>query len=481
MRLLLPLLATAAIALPSAAQATAVRTGAGDPATAPGGARVGTSAGTGAGNCAGTGTATDDFDGDGTDDFATGDPFASPKGLAGAGTAHVLLGRGERGTTVTADGVRAGDGFGWSVRLAEVDADGCADLLVGAPYTDVAGRKDAGAVYVVYGGPRSRTVRLVAPEPEADAHFGWSLASGGTLVAIGAPHEDADGTGDSGAVYLFDTGALGPGRRVTQETEGVSGNGEVGDMFGWSLAIGDMGGTADEPDLAVGLPYENDDGLGRQDGDGKIDSGSIAVIFDVREPRDKYTSKKWDLRQVVAAAAGDRFGYAMAYTEDGGVGYLAVGAPLGDGGGVKDSGLVQLFRATRTVEIAPAATFHQGSEGTAGEGYGFSLALTADGGVRLAVGVPFDGPDRRGGVHLVPVTDPARARLITHDRPGDLFGWSVGFSGNRLVAGVPDRGVSGAVALLGRNDTEGVLLSPGTGGVPALDGGSSADFGASIG
>ncbi|MER5646211.1 hypothetical protein [Streptosporangium sp. NPDC002524] len=38
------------------------------------------------------------------------------------------------------------------------------------------------------------------------------MTSGGTLVAVGAPHEDADGTADSGAVYLFDTPAPGTGR-----------------------------------------------------------------------------------------------------------------------------------------------------------------------------------------------------------------------------------------------------------------------------
>ncbi|GAA4203082.1 hypothetical protein GCM10022252_60170 [Streptosporangium oxazolinicum] len=475
MRLLLPLAVTAAIALTSAGAAEAL--------TAPGGvlAAGSGSAPTAPADCTGAGAS--DFDGDGLEDSAVGDPFANPGGLAGAGAVHLLFGRGESGKAVTVPETKAGDGFGWSVRLAKVDGDGCADLLVGAPYADVAGSADAGAVYVVYGGPGGRTARLVAPEPEADAHFGWSLTSSGTMVAVGAPHEDADGTADSGAVYLFGAATPGTGRRISQETGGVSGNGEVGDMFGWSLAIGRLGGTPDEPDLAVGVPYENDDGAGRQVDAGKADSGSIAVIYDVREPKDEYGSRKWDLREVADSQAGDRFGYAMAYAERDDVGYLAVSAPLGDGGEVKDSGLVQLFLASSTQAVTPLGTLHQGSEGAPGEGYGFSLAFTGEGGegeVRLAVGVPFDSGGQ-GGVRLITMGEQGAGRLVTQSGTGDHFGWSVGFSGNRLVAGAPDRGGAGAVVLLGRNDTEGIQLSPGTGRIPALEGAASADFGAAVG
>ncbi|MFC7647637.1 hypothetical protein ACFQX6_49420 [Streptosporangium lutulentum] len=128
---------------------------------------------------------------------------------------------------MTAAEVKAGDGFGWSVRMTHLDADRCADLLIGAPYTDVAGLQDAGAVYAVYGGPRQRTVRVAAPEPESDAHFGWSLTSGETLVAVGAPHENADGVSDAGAVYLFESGALDTPKRISQGSGGVSGNSEA--------------------------------------------------------------------------------------------------------------------------------------------------------------------------------------------------------------------------------------------------------------
>ncbi|MBG0814938.1 hypothetical protein [Planomonospora sp. ID82291] len=458
--------------------------------------------------CTGTGTGTGtedpggasdgdidgDIDGDGVDDAVVGDPLADVEGpegsgrIEGAGAVHVLsgvAGQGGEATIVTASSPAsspaAGDGFGWSVRRVHLDGDRCADLLVGAPYTDVAGVRDAGAVYAVYGGGRRRPVRLVAPAPEADAHFGWSLAGRGPLVAVGAPHEDADQVVDSGAVYLFEAPALGTGRRLSQNTDGVTGNGEAGDMFGWAVEIGRLGGSAGEPDLVVGLPYENDDGQGVQDGGGKPDSGAVTVLFDVRARPDAQLSRKWDLREILNADAGDRFGYALAYTEQGDTSYLAVGAPLGDGGPVKDSGLVQLFQASGTAEVTPGPVLSRGAEGSPGGGYGSALAFAAGGDVRLAVGAPFDGPDQRGGVHLVPLADPARARTVHGTEPGGRLGWSLAAGGNKLVAGAPDHGPSGAVALLGRNDGAFTLLSPGAGRIPAVTGGASVDFGAAAG
>ncbi|MFB6844786.1 integrin alpha [Streptomyces sp. NPDC056373] len=51
----------------------------------------------------------------------------------------------------------AGDQFGFSRSVYDMDGDGCTDLVVGAPYEDVAkdgGRLvDAGAVYVIHGTP----------------------------------------------------------------------------------------------------------------------------------------------------------------------------------------------------------------------------------------------------------------------------------------------------------------------------------------
>ncbi|WP_345390362.1 integrin alpha [Nonomuraea salmonea] len=93
-----------------------------------------------------------DFDGDGVDDVVVGDPFGDEQ----KGAVHVLSAG--KVVPVAVPGPAKGDGFGWSVRLAQVNGDACADLVVGAPYADVDGVEDAGAAYVIFGGqaaPRS--------------------------------------------------------------------------------------------------------------------------------------------------------------------------------------------------------------------------------------------------------------------------------------------------------------------------------------
>jgi hypothetical protein len=346
-----------------------------------------------------------DFDGDGLDDVAVGDPFAD--GQKGA----VTIISGDKVVPVPVAGLQPGDGFGWSVRLAKVNADACADLVVGAPYTDVNGVKDAGAAWVVYGGGSAPPQRLFAPDPQRGAHLGWSLAARGDLVAIGAPYEDQAQIADAGAVYVRKgTGKL---IRITQDADDVPGNGEVGDQFGWSLAIGKGNG------LVVGVPYENDDGAGRQVDSGKSDSGSTVFIDDVLAPR--LTGVKIDSP---GKTAGDRYGYAVAYIE--GSGY-AVSSP--------GSGYVQLLdgnlRQTKVVRQEA--------------GFGFSMAASPDG--KLAVGSPFGG-----GVMVLSLRDGAEERRFAVK--DGLFGWSVTYSGNKLFMGQPDAGPSGKVSVAARNSDE---------------------------
>ncbi|WP_113701978.1 FG-GAP and VCBS repeat-containing protein [Nonomuraea lactucae] len=345
-----------------------------------------------------------DFDGDGVEDVAVGDPFADDD----KGAVHVVSGG--KVVPVTVPGLAQGDGFGWSVRLAKVDGDACADLVVGAPFTDVRGSQDAGAVYVVYGGSSAPPKQLYAIEPQRDAHFGWSLAAKGSLVAIGAPYEDEAQRSDTGALYIRE--GDGPLRRISQDSTEVPGNGEVGDQFGWSLAMG--AGNQ----LIVGVPYENDDGAGRQVGAGKIDSGSVVSIKDVLAPR--LEGVKVDSP---TAASGDRYGYALAYAEGAG---LAVGAP--------GAGYVDLLDA----KLASKRKVQQGGK----QAFGFSLAASPDG--RLAIGAPYGG-----GVRLVSFRDSGEDRTLPSQ--GDLFGYAVAFSGNKIYVGRPDAAPYGQVAVAGRN------------------------------
>jgi hypothetical protein len=344
-----------------------------------------------------------DFDGDGVDDVAVGDPFAG-----GRGAVHVLSGG--KVIPVSVPRPADGDGFGWSVRLTRINDDACADLVVGAPYTDVEGSVDAGSVHIVYGGGAAPPQRVVASQPQRGARFGWSLTGRDDLVVIGAPYEDEGTLADTGAVYVRDGGS--ELRRISQQSADVRGNGEVGDQFGWSLAMGPGNG------LVVGVPYENDDGDGRQVDSGKVDSGSVVVVRDVLAAR--LASVKLDSP---TDTSGDRFGYAVAWVTGAGP---AVGAP--------GPGYVQLYDA----ELAAKARVPNAGEDT----FGFALAASDDG--RLAIGAPYGG-----SVRIVNGTDGKDERRFA--RQDGLFGWSLAFSGNKLYAGRPDGGPFGTVMVAARN------------------------------
>ncbi|NAS26619.1 hypothetical protein GT755_33705 [Herbidospora sp. NEAU-GS84] len=341
---------------------------------------------------------------------AVGDPFAETVAFGGQ--------------TLRPPGGETNTGFGWAVATAHVDGDRCLDVVVGAPY---AGDDDQGAVYV-FGAGGVQT--LTARDPREDAHFGWSLAAadlpGGWVLAVGEPHAD-DPLTDAGAVHLFSPRGQ---ARLNQESDGMIGNGEVGDMWGWSLAFH---GDPARPDLAVGVPYEDDDGTGIQVASGIVDAGTVVVIKDVLSGA-PYTTRKWDLGQAtkdVPEEAGNRFGWTLAATRIGGVSYLAAGAPLA---GPRDAGMVQLW-----ADLSPARAITV--PGTTG--LGWALAFTGDG--RLAMGHPYT-KGATGGVHTTTV-DGTVAALPVPPQPGQRYGWSLAADGaSGLLVGAPDRDGVGAVS-----------------------------------
>ena len=108
-------------------------------------------------NYAGTGVSgAGDVDNDGHDDLLVG-AYGNTEGGTLAGAAYVVLGP----VTGTLDlahadlklvGERRGEWAGYSVAGAgDVDADGRADILVGAFANDEGGDR-AGAAYLIYGG-----------------------------------------------------------------------------------------------------------------------------------------------------------------------------------------------------------------------------------------------------------------------------------------------------------------------------------------
>lgn len=108
-----------------------------------------------------------DFNGDSIDDLAIGVPLEDVGSRTDAGYVNVIYGAGpglglEAFGPVTAEawhqnrpGVpnynEASDRFGWSLSVGDFDVNGCADLVVGAPWEDIGARADCGVVNTIYG------------------------------------------------------------------------------------------------------------------------------------------------------------------------------------------------------------------------------------------------------------------------------------------------------------------------------------------
>lgn len=162
-----------------------------------------------------------DVDGDGFDDVVVGALYASPSGVPGPGHTNsgaVFLVRGTAApadaSLADADAVfegAAGDYSGYTVGAAgDVNGDGFADFLVGAPHHGEHDGECNGAAYVVLGGPSPASTGLASTVILTGQEFdgaGNSVAGAGDVdgdgyddVLVGAPGNEDGGGG--GAAYL---------------------------------------------------------------------------------------------------------------------------------------------------------------------------------------------------------------------------------------------------------------------------------------
>jgi hypothetical protein len=399
---------------------------------------------------------TGDFNNDGCADLAVADwgrdegdvtiYLGSTSGLQPAKT--VLTGD-ERAPAV--------EQFGYALAVGDVNDDGRDDLIVGSPgdssifvFLGTAGGIQKTGTQYKRGGPSAGFGSAVAA--------GDFNADGHADVAVGAP---SGGTG--GQVYVFPGGTTSAPLQTTgaqtwsQASAGVPGTPENGDHFGAALAAGNFLGNG-AYGLAVGVPGE---GLGQLDGAGLVDvlySGGAGGLTGTG-------ARQWD--QTIAgvpgtAIAGERFGEVLTSADFNGDSHddLAVGQPRGTVGTHPGAGDVTvLYAGTGDAGLTTdgAQRFTQSTAGVGGtpedqDNFGNSLAavrVTHSGEYDLVVGVDNEG--------LGSFTDDGVMQLLPGS-PGGLGGagtetWDDGSGGvkgascNFCGFGIAVAGTAGVSAL----------------------------------
>lgn len=223
-----------------------------------------------------------DVDGDGVDDVIASAPGGDWAAVYSGIDGKHLLGL---------EASQPGEGFGKHVAgVGDVDADGHADLLIGAPRNDTAG-EDAGRAGL-YSGRDGTLLREWLGE-EAGDRLGEAVegevVAGETYLLIGAP--DA-GEADRGRVYIYrDHLATTPTFVIDSDDRGA----ELGGMFLSVVGDVDADGT---PDL-----YASDFSHGA----GGPNTGQVVVISGADGQR---------LLTLTGEAAGDGFGIGPADAGD---------------------------------------------------------------------------------------------------------------------------------------------------------------------
>ncbi|MBI4880391.1 MAG: FG-GAP repeat protein [Planctomycetes bacterium] len=326
-----------------------------------------------------------DVNGDGFADVLAGAPGESTS-YPGEGRAHGFHGS-PAGPSAAPDwtgtGGSVGAAFGRSVYTAgDVNGDGLADVLIGAPFHSGAHAFEGRAA--LYPGSQAGLAPEAAWSVHGDAPSAWlglAVAPAGDVngdgfgdILIGTASHGGSPASEGGAL-VFHGAPAGPAQSSTWSFSGA----ENGEQLGLTVAAaGDLDGDG-FGDVLVGAP--GFDG-------GLVDQGRI--LFFRGAQTGPATSPDW---WAAGGQAGARLGAALAAAGDvDGDGFidLLAGAPGFDGAAGADAGRAFLYRGALAGPSAPAAWLQEGDQAGArlGEAVASAGDVDGDGYADVLIGAP---------------------------------------------------------------------------------------------
>ncbi len=356
-----------------------------------------------------------------------------------------------------------GSGVAVSNNTAVIGAPGEASAAVGVNGNDIDNTEVAAGAATVFdlnasgsGGMQLEITQgayLKASNTDTGDHFGFSVASFGDTIVVGAPRENSGATGvngdqspnsspASGAVYVFRQSS----GTWAQEAYLKASNSEGTDVFGYSVSIYD-----DTIVVGAALEDSSSTGTNADESDNSAARSGAAYVF-------ARTGTNWAQEAYLKASntdPDDEFGVSVSVSGD----LIVVGArteasvATGVNGDESDNSAVQSGAAyvfARSGTDWTQEAYLKASNSGAGDDFGRSVAISGDTIVvgahtedSNAPGVNGDGTDnslsgagaayvfRRSGTNWI---EEAYLKASNPDN-GDLFGASVGVSEDTIVVG----------------------------------------------
>jgi len=366
-----------------------------------------------------------DVNGDGYADVIVGAPYYT-NDSTDEGMAFIWYGH-SGGISSTRDWYAEGNAtnawYGFAVATAgDVNGDGYSDIIVGAPGKGAA----AGSVYAYYGSADSLAEEAgwTKASNKENSHFGHTVASAGDInadgyadVIVGAPQWD-DGQAFEGGAFLY----LGTANGLSSSPAWHKYSDQASAYFGWSVSTaGDVNGDGFD-DVIVGSPYYQDSAAQEDEGYVFVYLGSASGLA---------TSPAWSKDSDQEDAL---FGYAVGNAGDvngDGYGDVIIGSPYYDYSNTDNGGAWVYAGSASGLISAPIWHAHvYQDDALFGYDVGTAGDINADGYSDVIIGAPYwdNGQNNEGGAWVYLGSKDGLSDTYQWRNDGDQIGANYGFS-----------------------------------------------------